>query len=99
LLTVITFVLMLSGEWEVRVPFLLYIELASMMTSVPFALSVASLLYQFSLMVVFVREVLSGVILLSALVLALTMAQSTAWVMGCAVGLAYLKSPLTRWVD
>jgi signal transduction histidine kinase len=99
LITVIIFVLMLSGEWFSRFPLLQYIELAAMMTSVPFAVAVAYRLYQFSFMDAFVREVLSGIILVTAFVLALTVTQSVAWMTACAIGLAFLKPPVTRWVE
>jgi signal transduction histidine kinase len=98
-LGVTTFVLMLTGYWHVPIPFFRYIELAAMMTSVPFTISVAYRLYQFPFMDVFVREVLSGVILLAAFVAALSAGSSILWITACAIVLAYLKEPLTRWVE
>lgn len=98
-LGVTTFVLMLSGYWHVRIPFMQYVELAAMLTSVPFTISVAYRLYQFPFMDVFVREVLSGLILLGAFIVALALGTSPFWLVSCAIGLAYLKAPLTRWVE
>src|SRR6185503_8527713 len=94
-----TFVLMLGGYWRVPVPNLRYIELAAMMTSVPFTISVAYRLYQFPFMDVFVREVLSGVILLAVFLAALSVGKSVFWIAACTVLLAYAKEPLTRWVE
>jgi hypothetical protein len=102
----IMFVVMLSGYWHAPVPFLPYIELAAMMTSVPFSISAAYRLYQFPFMDVFLREVLSGVTLLSAFVAA--MAANQTWVprqlnlfatVVCAILLAFAKAPVTRWVE
>jgi hypothetical protein len=98
-LSVAAFILMLSGYWRVPIPFLSSIELAAMMTSVPFTISVAYRLFQFPFMDDFIREVISGVILLAALVLALSAGSSPLWVAACAIMLAYSKGPLTRWVE
>jgi len=99
LITVITFILMLTGFWNVHIPFLRHIELAAMLTSVPFAVAVAYRLYQFPFMDAFVREVLSGVILLAALIVAISIGNSIPWIVAFAVLLVYCKAPLTRWVD
>jgi len=76
------------------------------MTSVPFTISVAYRLYQFPFMDVFLREVLSGVTLLSAFVAG--MAANGAWVprelnlfatVVAAILLVFAKAPVTRWVE
>jgi len=96
---IVTFVLMLSGYWQVRIPFLAYIELAAMMTSVPFVIAVAYRSYQFPFMDAFIREVISGVILLVAFVIAISLSKFFLWITTCAVLLTYSKAPLTRWVE
>jgi hypothetical protein len=96
---VITFALMSSGYWRLPVPFMQYIGLAAMLTSVPFAISGAYRFYQYPFMDAFIREVLSGVILLAALVAALSVSSSALWITFCAVLLVYGKAPLTRWVE
>jgi hypothetical protein len=47
----------------------------------------------------FIREVLSSLILLAGLVAALLVNASALWIVACAIGLAYCKPPLTRWVE
>jgi signal transduction histidine kinase len=98
-LAVVTFVLMLSGYWNVRIPFFSYIELAAMLSSVPFAIAVAYRQYQFPFMDTFIREVISGVILLVAFVAVLSVSKFILWLTACGVILAYCKAPLTRWVE
>jgi two-component sensor histidine kinase len=99
LLAIALFVLMLGGYWNSRIPFLRYIELAAMMTSVPFVIAVAYRQYQFPFMDAFVREVISGVILVAVFVAALSISNWILWVTACAAILVYLKAPLTRWVE
>jgi signal transduction histidine kinase len=96
---VVVFVLMLSGYWRVPIPFLRYISLAAMLTSVPFTIAGAYRFYQYPFMDAFIREVFSGVILLAAFVAAFSVSQSVLWIVFCGVLLAYLKAPLTRWVE
>jgi signal transduction histidine kinase len=98
-LAVGTFVLMLSGYMGVPIPFFAYIELAAMMTSVPFAIAVAYRLYEFPFMDVFIREVIAGVILLAAFAVAVSVSRAFLWITICAVVLAYCKAPITRWVE
>ena len=98
-LAVGTFALMLSAYWNVRVPLIEYIELAAMLTSVPFVVAVAYRQYQFPFMDTFIREVISGVILLGMFVAAVSISKSLVWITACAVIVAYAKAPLTRWVD
>jgi signal transduction histidine kinase len=98
-LAVATFVLMLSGYWHVRIPLLAYIELAAMMSSIPFAIAVAYRLYQFPFMDAFIREVTAGVILLAAFSAAMSVTRFPLWITACALILAYCKAPLTRWVE
>jgi len=94
-----TFVLMLGGYWNLGIPFLPYVELAAMMTSVPFVISVAYRLYQFPFMDAFIREVIAGVILVAVFAAAMSVSQFPLWIMAAAVLLAYSKAPLTRWVE
>jgi len=96
---VTVFVLMLSGYWHLPVPFLQYIGLAAMLTSVPFSIASAYKLYQYPFMDAFIREVLSGVILLAIFAAALSANSSVLWITFCAVVLVYSKAPLTRWVE
>src|SRR5262245_9058374 len=96
---VTVFVLMLSGYWHLRVPFLQYIGLAAMLTSVPFSIASAYKLYQYPFMDAFIREVLSGVILLTIFATALSASNSVLWITFCAVVLVYSKALLTRWVE
>ncbi|HYR90207.1 MAG TPA: histidine kinase [Terriglobia bacterium] len=100
------FVLMLAGYWRVPIPFFPYIVLAAMMTSVPFTIAVAYRTYHFPFMDAFVREVLSGLILLAAFVTALSVGTAllpmnlqVLWVTVSAILLAYAKEPVTRWVE
>jgi hypothetical protein len=100
------FILMLAGYWHFPIPFLPYISLAAMMTSVPFTIAVAYRMYHFPFMDAFVREVLSGLILLAAFVTALTIETAllprdllTLWIAVSAILLAYAKEPVTRWVE
>jgi anti-sigma regulatory factor (Ser/Thr protein kinase) len=96
---VTVFVLMLSGYWHLPVPFLQYIGLAAMLTSVPFSIASAYKLYQYAFMDAFIREVLSGVTLLAIFAAALSANSSVLWITLCAVVLVYSKAPLTRWVE
>ncbi len=96
---VTAFVLMLSCYWHLPVPFLQYIGLAAMLTSIPFSIASAYKLYQYPFMDVFIREVLSGVILLAIFAAALSANSSVLWITFCAVVLVYSKAPLTRWVE
>jgi signal transduction histidine kinase len=100
------FVLMLGGYWHLGIPYLSYIELAAMMTSVPFTIAVAYRLYQFPFMDTFLREVLSGLMLLAAFVAAYSIGTvrlaadlMVLWIVVTAMLLAYAKEPLTRWVE
>jgi hypothetical protein len=99
LIGVSTFALMLISVWGASVPFVSMIQLAAMLSSVPASISAAYRLYQFPFMDVFIREVLSGGILLGAFVLALSLNTSIIWIVVCAIVLAFLKAPLTRWVE
>jgi signal transduction histidine kinase len=94
-----TFVLMLSGYWKIPIPFMPYIELAAMLTSVPFTISVAYRLFQFPFMDVFIREVISGLMILAVFVTALTAGNSVLWLAASAMVLVFAKAPLTRWVE
>ena len=76
---VTVFVLMLSGYWHLPVPFLQYIGLAAMLTSVPFSIASAYKLYQYAFMDAFIREVLSGVTLLAIFAAALSANGSVLW--------------------
>ena len=96
---VTVFVLMLSGYWHLPVPFLQYIGLVAMLTSVPFSIASAYKLYQYAFMDAFIREVLSGVTLLAIFAAALSANSSVLWITLCAVVLVYSKAPLTRWVE
>jgi signal transduction histidine kinase len=96
---VVTFVLMLSGYWKLHIPFFSYIELAAMLSSVPFAIAVAYRQYEFPFMDTFIREVISGVILLVAFVAVVSVSKFVLWLTGCGLILVYCKAPLTRWVE
>ncbi len=96
---VTAFVLMLSGYWHLPVPFLQYIGLAAMLTSVPFSIASAYKLYQYPFMDAFIREVLSGLILLAIFAAVLSANSSVLWITFCAVVLVYSKAPLTHWVE
>jgi hypothetical protein len=98
-LAVGTFVLMLSGYWRVPIPFLGWIGMAAMLTTVPFTISVAYRLFQFPFMDAFIREVISGLMILAAFVAALTVGRSVIWLASSAMLLAFSKAPLTRWVE
>jgi signal transduction histidine kinase len=98
-MAVVTFVLMLSGYWKLQIPFFSYIELAAMLSSVPFAIAVAYRQYEFPFMDTFIREVISGVILLVAFVAAASVSKFVLWLTGCGLILVYCKAPLTRWVE
>ncbi len=100
------FILMLAGYWRLPVPFFPYIVLAAMMTSVPFSISVAYRVYHFPFMDAFLREVLSGLILLAAFVTALSIETALLprglqilWLTVSAILVAYAKDPVTRWVE
>jgi signal transduction histidine kinase len=99
------FVLMLGGYWRGRDPLLRYIELAAMMTSVPFTIATAYRFYRFPFMDVFVREVISGTILLAAFATGFGIAtRLPAGLMGLCVAVwamvaVYAKEPLSRWVE
>jgi len=75
------------------------IQLAAMLTSVPFGIAVAYRLYAFPFMDAFIREVLAGIVLLAGAAVALSVAHSILWIVTLAVLLAYVKAPLTRWVE
>jgi hypothetical protein len=99
ILSVATFVLMLSGYWHFPIPLFGYIELAAMLTPVPFLIATAYRLYQFPFMDAFIREVISGVILLVGFIAALAVSKVFLWVTVCAMILLYCKAPVTRWVE
>jgi signal transduction histidine kinase len=94
-----TFVLMLSGYWHLPVPLMPFVELAAMLTSVPFTISVAYRLFQFPFMDVFIREVISGSIILLLFVAVLSVGHSVLWLATSAMLLVFFKAPLTRWVE
>jgi hypothetical protein len=94
-----TFVLMLSGYWHLPVPFLDYIELAAMLTSVPFVIAGAYRLYQFAFMDAFIREVIAGVILLAGFAATVLSVTNRVGLIAATVILAYCRPPLTRWVE
>jgi signal transduction histidine kinase len=96
---VATFVLMLSGYWKFPVPFLSFVVLAAMLTSVPFTISVAYRLFQFPFMDVFIREAISGVMMLAVFVATLSAGHSVLWLAASAMLLVFLKAPLTRWIE
>ncbi len=100
------FILMLGSGGLIRPDWLAYVNLAAMMTSVPFTIAIAYHMYQLPFMDAFVREVLSGLILLSAVVIVLAAAAPlllpdllVLLTMVCAVALAYAREPVTRWVE
>ncbi len=102
----VLFVLMLGGYAHFPIPFLPYVELAAMMTTVPYAISVAYRLYQFPFMDAFLREVISGALLLMVFVATIALGGfvlpaglAASWMVACAVILVYSKGPVTRWVE
>jgi Histidine kinase/Histidine kinase-, DNA gyrase B-, and HSP90-like ATPase len=97
--SVVTFIVMLFGQRFFPKQFGGIIELCAMLSSVPFSIFVAYRMYQFPFMDVFIREVLAGMLLLGAFAGALAVASSPLWICACAVGLAFLKSPVTHWVE
>src|SRR5262245_40576252 len=99
ILSIATFVLMLTGYWRFRVPFFGYIELAAMMMSVPFAVAVAYRLYELPFMDAFIREVISGALILGGFSALLAVSKYSVWVAACAIAAVYCKAPLTRWVE
>jgi len=48
---------------------------------------------------VFIREVLAGIALLTGLTAAFMLGTSVTWISFCAIVLAFLKPPVTRWVE
>jgi len=92
ILSIATFVLMLTGYWRVRVPFLGYVELAAMMMSVPFAVAVAYRLYELPFMDAFIREVISGALILGGFSALLVMSKHTVWITTCAIAACLLQS-------
>jgi sensor histidine kinase YesM len=48
---------------------------------------------------VFIREVISGVLLLVVFAAAVSISKALVWITACAVAVAYLKGPTTRWVE
>lgn len=100
------FILMLGSRDLIRPDWVSYINLAAMMTSVPFTIAIAYHMYELPFMDAFVREALSGVILLSTFVIVLAatapLQQPDMLViltMIFAMALAYAKEPVTRWVE
>ncbi len=81
-----------------------WMELAAQMTSVPFTIAMAYRLYQFPFMDAFLRDVLTGAALLAGFCVALSIGPASTvmlplWMATVAVGLAFAKAPLSRWVD
>jgi two-component sensor histidine kinase len=99
LVAVGTFVVMLFAERFFPKQFGNFIELSAMLSSVPFSIFIAYRQYQFPFMDVFIREVLAGMLLLGAFAGALAVASSPLWICACAAGVAFLKSPVTHWVE
>jgi hypothetical protein len=79
------FVPMLGGYWNIPIPFFSYIELAAMMTTVPFVIAVAYRLYQFPFMDALIREVISGAILLVSFLVAISVSRHVVWIAACAM--------------
>jgi len=80
------------------------LELAAMMTSVPFTVAIAYRLYQFPFMDAFLREVLSGVILLGGVCIGFAAGPQSDDLLPVRVAavtllLAFAKDPVSRWVD
>jgi hypothetical protein len=94
-----TFIAMLFGQRFFPKQFGSFIELFAMLSSVPFSIFVAYRLYQFPFMDVFIREALAGILLLAAFAGALAIGASPLWICVCAVGLAFLKAPVSHWVE
>jgi signal transduction histidine kinase len=94
-----TFVVMLFGVRFLPAEVMGFVQLAAMLSSVPFVIAIAYRLCEFPFMDTFIREVLAGIILLTGLTAAFIVGTSVIWVSSCAVVLAFLKAPLTRWVE
>jgi hypothetical protein len=96
---VAAFLLMLFSGSHFPKDVSLLIELAAMLSSVPFAIAVAYRFYEFPFMDAFIREVLTGVMLLAAAAIGLSISTAPLWIAGVAISLAYVNGPLTRWVE
>jgi hypothetical protein len=78
--------------------------LAAMMTSVPFTIAAAYRYYQFPFMDAFLREAITGIVLLIAFCTGLSVGFRSSemlplWTAALALGLAFAKAPISRWVD
>jgi hypothetical protein len=94
-----TFVLMLFGVRVFSRQLMAFVDLAAMLSSVPFVIAIAYRLFEFPFMDVFIREVLAGIVLLAGLTAAFMAGTSVVWISSCAIFLAFLKVPVTRWVE
>ncbi len=95
------FVLMLTGGISRNRG---WIDLAAMMTSVPFTVSAAYRYYQFPFMDGFLRDVITGTVMLTIFCAGLSLGFRSSdmlplWTATLALSLAFAKAPISRWVD
>ena len=81
-----------------------WIELAAMMTSVPFTIAIAYQFYQFPFMDGFLRAVMTDIIMLVIFCIGFSFGFRSSdmlplWTAALALTLAFAKEPISRWVD
>jgi hypothetical protein len=80
-----------------------WLELAAGMMSIPSTIGTAYRLYRFPFMDVFVRETLTGIVLLVTFCMGLSSGPRNEWwplwIAGLAMGIAAARAPLSRWIE
>jgi signal transduction histidine kinase len=80
-----------------------WIELAAGMTTIPSTIRIAYRLYGFPFMDAFIRETLTGIMLLVTFCIGMSIGPQGAWwplwISTVAMGIALARAPLSRWVD
>jgi len=80
-----------------------WIELAAGMMSIPSTIGTAYRLYRFPFMDIFVRETLTGIVLLTTFCIGLSTGPQgdwwPLWIASLAMGIAVARAPLSRWIE
>jgi signal transduction histidine kinase len=80
-----------------------WIELAIGMMSIPSTIGTAYRLYRFPFMDIFVRETLTGIVLLTSFCIGLSAGPQgdwwPLWIASLAMGIAVARAPLSRWIE